>query len=58
MEAVNEKTPRACAMVVAGKQVFDVLTGLAGTAVFLVAWPVLAMLVKVKSPGQHPGRTG
>ena len=41
--------PRASVIVV--KRIIDILLGLAGTAAFLVFYPVLALLIKLESPG-------
>ncbi len=37
--------------VAAGKRTLDILTGLVGTAVFVAAYPILALLIKLESPG-------
>ncbi|MDB5106822.1 MAG: polysaccharide deacetylase family protein locus subfamily [Fibrobacteres bacterium] len=42
---------RPSTAVTALKRILDIMVGLAGTAAFLIAYPILALLIKLESPG-------
>ncbi len=49
--AKGESDMKPCKAVIALKRALDITVGLAGTAAFLIAYPILALLIKLESSG-------
>lgn len=49
MGSMEDSVPKAAALAI--KRVLDVIIGLAGTAAFLITFPLLAFIIKLETPG-------